>query len=48
MFDEEQILNDLNPILREAMINHNCRELVDSVPFFTKADPKVNEKFKMF
>ena len=39
MFNEAQILSDLNPILREKIINHNCRELVDSVPFFSKADP---------
>ena len=40
MFNEAQILTDLNPILREAIVNHNCRELVDSVPFFSKADPE--------
>jgi hyperpolarization activated cyclic nucleotide-gated potassium channel 2 len=40
MFNEAQILSDLNPILREAIVNHNCRELVDSVPFFSKADPE--------
>ena len=30
----------MNPILREEIVNHNCRELVDSVPFFSKADPE--------
>ena len=40
MFNEAQILTDLNPILREAIVNHNCRELVDSVPFFSRADPE--------
>ena len=40
MFNEAQILSDLNPILREEIVNHNCRELVDSVPFFSKADPE--------
>jgi len=40
MFNESQILKELNPILREELINHNCRELVDAVPFFTEADPE--------
>jgi hyperpolarization activated cyclic nucleotide-gated potassium channel 2 len=40
MFNERQILKELNPILREELINHNCRELVDAVPFFTEADPE--------
>jgi CRP-like cAMP-binding protein len=40
MFNEKQILKELNPILREELINHNCRELVDAVPFFTEADPE--------
>ena len=40
MFNEKQILKELNPVLRESIINHNCRDLVDSVPFFQKADPE--------
>jgi len=40
MFNEMQILKELNPILREELVNHNCRELVDAVPFFTEADPE--------
>jgi len=40
MFNETQILRELNPVLRESIINHNCRELVDAVPFFQKADPE--------
>merc|ERR1712123_511310 len=40
MFNEKQILRELNPVLREHIVNHNCRELVDSVPFFEKADPE--------
>jgi len=40
MFNENQILKELNPILREELVNHNCRELVDAVPFFTEADPE--------
>ena len=35
MFNEAQILRELNPILREELVNHNCRELVDAVPFFS-------------
>ena len=30
MFNETQILRELNPVLREHIVNHNCRELVDS------------------
>jgi hypothetical protein len=40
MFNETQILRELNPVLRESIINHNCRDLVDAVPFFQKADPE--------
>jgi len=40
MFNESQILRELNPILREELVNHNCRELVDAVPFFSEADPE--------
>lgn len=40
MFNEKQILKELNPVLRESIINHNCRDLVDSVPFFQKSDPE--------
>ncbi|KAL3866127.1 hypothetical protein ACJMK2_043457 [Sinanodonta woodiana] len=40
MFDEETILGELNECLRQNVINHNCRSLVKSVPFFTNADPQ--------
>ncbi|XP_041367918.1 potassium voltage-gated channel subfamily H member 7-like isoform X2 [Gigantopelta aegis] len=39
MFDEDTILSELNECLRHEVINHNCRALVASVPFFTHADP---------
>ena len=38
MFNEDEILSALNPVLREELINHNCCELIDSVPFFKNAD----------
>ncbi|XP_033749800.1 potassium/sodium hyperpolarization-activated cyclic nucleotide-gated channel 3-like isoform X2 [Pecten maximus] len=40
MFDEENILCELNECLRQDIINHNCRALVKSVPFFANADPQ--------
>ncbi|XP_048736854.1 potassium/sodium hyperpolarization-activated cyclic nucleotide-gated channel 3-like isoform X4 [Ostrea edulis] len=40
MFDEDNILDELNECLRQEVINHNCRALVKSVPFFTNADPQ--------
>ncbi|KAJ8304295.1 hypothetical protein KUTeg_017878, partial [Tegillarca granosa] len=40
MFDEETILKELNECLKQEVINHNCRSLVKSVPFFTNADPQ--------
>ncbi|KAK3766089.1 hypothetical protein RRG08_002323 [Elysia crispata] len=39
MFDEETILSELNECLKHEVVNHNCRALVASVPFFTNADP---------
>ncbi|XP_025077225.1 uncharacterized protein LOC112553938 isoform X4 [Pomacea canaliculata] len=39
MFDEFTILSELNECLRHEVVNHNCRSLVASVPFFTNADP---------
>ncbi|XP_075264164.1 potassium/sodium hyperpolarization-activated cyclic nucleotide-gated channel 1-like [Convolutriloba macropyga] len=39
MFDEEVILEELNDCLREEILNYNCRELVNVVPFFQGADP---------
>jgi len=38
MFDEAAILSELNPVLREELINHNCCELIEAVPFFRNAD----------
>ncbi|KAK6180490.1 hypothetical protein SNE40_012636 [Patella caerulea] len=40
MFDEETIHRELNECLRQEVVNHNCRALVASVPFFTNADPE--------
>ncbi|XP_070206329.1 potassium/sodium hyperpolarization-activated cyclic nucleotide-gated channel 1-like [Littorina saxatilis] len=39
MFDEHTILSELNECLHYEVVNHNCRSLVASVPFFTNADP---------
>nr|AFB83347.1 hyperpolarization-activated cyclic nucleotide channel [Ciona intestinalis] len=39
MFDEERILTELNHNLREEVIQYNCKDLVDQVPFFNEADP---------
>ncbi|KAL8567133.1 hypothetical protein ACOMHN_033035 [Nucella lapillus] len=39
MFDEYTILSELNECLHYEVVNHNCRSLVASVPFFTNADP---------
>ena len=33
MFNETQILRELNPVLRDHIVNSNCRELVDSGTF---------------
>ncbi|CAG5136098.1 unnamed protein product, partial [Candidula unifasciata] len=38
MFDEDTILSELNECLKHEVVNHNCRSLVASVPFFTNAD----------
>lgn len=39
MFNETSILDELNPLLREKVINFNCRSLVKSVEFLATADP---------
>ena len=39
MFNENSILDELNPLLREKVINFNCRSLVKSVEFLAAADP---------
>ncbi|OQV23764.1 Potassium/sodium hyperpolarization-activated cyclic nucleotide-gated channel 4 [Hypsibius exemplaris] len=39
IFNEEEILGELNGPIREMIINYNCRDLVSSVPFFSHADP---------
>lgn len=39
MFNETAILGELNPLLREKVINYNCRSLVKSVEFLSTADP---------
>merc|ERR1712106_633298 len=38
MFNETAILEELNPLLREKVINYNCRSLVKSVEFLASAD----------
>ncbi|XP_069779071.1 potassium/sodium hyperpolarization-activated cyclic nucleotide-gated channel 2 [Narcine bancroftii] len=39
MFDEDNILGELNEPLREEIVNFNCRKLVASMPLFANADP---------
>ncbi|CAK8694297.1 unnamed protein product [Clavelina lepadiformis] len=39
MFDEVGILGELSANLKEDVVNHNCRHLVHSVPFFKNTDP---------
>ncbi|ELK25892.1 Potassium/sodium hyperpolarization-activated cyclic nucleotide-gated channel 1 [Myotis davidii] len=39
IFDEENILNELNDPLREEIVNFNCRKLVATMPLFANADP---------
>uniref|UniRef100_A0A8C4TVM2 Cyclic nucleotide-binding domain-containing protein n=1 Tax=Falco tinnunculus TaxID=100819 RepID=A0A8C4TVM2_FALTI len=39
MFDEENILGELNEPLKEEIINFNCRNLVANMPLFANADP---------
>ena len=34
MFNEEQIKAELNPSLRQELLNASCRELLDAVPMF--------------
>ncbi|CAM9482725.1 unnamed protein product [Lampetra planeri] len=38
MFDEDNILGELNEPLRESIVNFNCRKLVASMPMFANAD----------
>jgi hypothetical protein len=40
MFNETDILNELNPLLREKIVNFNCRALIKSVEFLATADPE--------
>lgn len=40
LFDEERLLHEVSRPLRKSIINHNCRELVRKVPFFSDADPE--------
>ncbi|XP_061414515.1 potassium/sodium hyperpolarization-activated cyclic nucleotide-gated channel 1-like [Lethenteron reissneri] len=39
MFDEDNILGELNEPLREEIVGYNCRKLVASMPLFANADP---------
>nr|XP_035967668.1 potassium/sodium hyperpolarization-activated cyclic nucleotide-gated channel 1 isoform X2 [Halichoerus grypus] len=39
IFDEENILSELNDPLREEIVNFNCRKLVATMPLFANADP---------
>ncbi|XP_067951844.1 potassium/sodium hyperpolarization-activated cyclic nucleotide-gated channel 1-like [Watersipora subatra] len=38
LFNEAAILSEISDCLRKDVIQHNCKELVRSVPFFLKAD----------
>jgi len=33
LFDEHEILSEISPPLRNDIVNHNCRDLVEKVPF---------------
>ncbi|XP_036444792.1 potassium/sodium hyperpolarization-activated cyclic nucleotide-gated channel 1 [Colossoma macropomum] len=39
IFDEDNILNELNDPLKEEIVNFNCRKLVATMPLFANADP---------
>ncbi|KAM4051324.1 potassium/sodium hyperpolarization-activated cyclic nucleotide-gated channel 1 isoform 2-T2 [Anomaloglossus baeobatrachus] len=39
IFDEDNILSELNDPLREEIVNFNCRKLVATMPLFANADP---------
>ncbi|XP_067850480.1 potassium/sodium hyperpolarization-activated cyclic nucleotide-gated channel 1-like [Heptranchias perlo] len=39
IFDEDNILEELNDPLREEIVNFNCRKLVATMPLFANADP---------
>lgn len=38
MFDEDKILNELNPVLRTQIFQFTCQELMLKVPFFEQTD----------
>ena len=44
MFDEKHVLEELNPLLRRTIVNHNCRELVLTVPFFSDTNNQILEE----
>jgi len=54
MFNENTVLDELNPILRKAMLVHNCKDLLENVPFFADASDDFvetvieNLKFEMY
>ncbi|XP_041425374.1 potassium/sodium hyperpolarization-activated cyclic nucleotide-gated channel 1 isoform X2 [Xenopus laevis] len=39
IFDEDNILSELNDPLREEIVNFTCRKLVATMPLFANADP---------
>ncbi|MGH0142216.1 UNVERIFIED_CONTAM: hypothetical protein FKN15_038347 [Acipenser sinensis] len=39
IFDEDNILSELNDPLNEEIVNFNCRKLVATMPLFANADP---------
>ena len=41
MFDEKKILEELNPILRERVINYNCQSQLKSIDFLADIDSNV-------
>merc|ERR1719219_2408447 len=40
-FNEEQILKELNPILRSQVCNFNCRALLNNVPLLKYCTPAI-------
>jgi len=44
MFNEDQIKAELNPSLRQQLLNASCRELIDAVPMFLEFDEDFIDK----
>ena len=39
LFDEHEVLSEISGPLRDEIINHNCRDLIESVPFLKQGGP---------